>query len=147
MVCVKNAWTSSPLSVLGTRRAVPPSSPDFSTKWTGKPWSASASATVMPGHAAADHQRAAADGRALVVQRHEARRTAAAIRTRSTAFSVARPGRPEWTQEHWSRMLAISNKYGFRPASRSVSRKIGLGCAAYTRPLPRDSTDARRSSP
>ena len=29
------------------------------------------------------------------------------------------------THEHWSRMLAISNRYGFRPASRSVSWNSG----------------------
>ena len=35
---------------------------------------------------------------------------ATAMRTRSIALSVARPGWPEWTHEHWSRMLAISSR-------------------------------------
>jgi hypothetical protein len=35
---------------------------------------------------------------------------ATAMRTRSAALSVAFWGSPEWTQEHWSRMLAISTR-------------------------------------
>jgi len=50
---------------------------------------------------------------------------ATAIRTRSFAFLVAFLGICMWTQEHWSRMLAISKRYGLRPASRQVSMKSG----------------------
>ena len=47
------------------------------------------------------------------------------MRTRSLALSVAFSGSLAWTQRAWSRMLAISKRNGLRPASRSVSWKIG----------------------
>ena len=50
---------------------------------------------------------------------------ATAMRTRSLAFSVALPGAFMCTQVSWSRMLAISNRYLFRPASRMVSWNRG----------------------
>ena len=47
------------------------------------------------------------------------------ILTSSVAFCVAASGSAECTQEHWSRILASSKRYGFSPASRSVSRNSG----------------------
>ena len=60
---------------------------------------------------------------------------AADMRTRSFAFLVASIGSPWCTQAHWSRILAISNRYPFRPASLRVSMKRGswvLGVQAAT---------------
>ncbi|OPX61417.1 MAG: hypothetical protein A4E29_00832 [Methanomassiliicoccales archaeon PtaB.Bin134] len=45
---------------------------------------------------------------------------AMAILVRSLALSVAFSGSCMWIQEHWSRMLAISKRNGFRPASLMV---------------------------
>ena len=45
---------------------------------------------------------------------------AMAMRVRSLAFSVAFSGSCMWIQEHWSRMLAISKRNGFSPASLMV---------------------------
>ncbi len=50
------------------------------------------------------------------------RSTAAA--TISAAFAVARV-RSGWTQEHCSRILAISHWKGFRPARAAARRKVG----------------------
>ena len=44
-----------------------------------------------------------------------------AMRTRSLAFLVARSGLLLWTQEFWLRILAISNRYLFKPALVRVS--------------------------
>ena len=57
------------------------------------------------------------------------------MRTRSLAFCVASSGLLRCTQESWLRMLAISNRYLFRPALISVSWKSGswvLGVQAAT---------------
>ena len=77
--------------------------------------------------AAADDQPGLVDGeRAALQRRQSVRARAMAIFTSSVAFSRgATPATAECTQEHWSRMLAISNRYGFSPASRSVSRNSG----------------------
>ena len=48
-----------------------------------------------------------------------------AILTKSFDFSVAATGSCICTQLHWSRILAISNRYGFNPASRIVSWNNG----------------------
>ena len=48
IVVLRKAGTSWPSRVLSRRRAVPPSWSVFSTKCTGKPWSARARAAVMP---------------------------------------------------------------------------------------------------
>ena len=47
------------------------------------------------------------------------------MRTRSLALAVASSGCLACTQQAWSRMFAISNRNGLRPASRSVSWKMG----------------------
>ena len=51
---------------------------------------------------------------------------ATAIRTRSFDLCVAFSGSCMCTHEHWSRMLAISKRYGLSPASAIVLRKSGL---------------------
>ena len=50
---------------------------------------------------------------------------ATAMRTRSFDLSVASSASWAWTQEPWLRIFAISNKYGFNPASRMLSWKSG----------------------
>ena len=50
---------------------------------------------------------------------------ATAMRTRSLALLVASSGCPACTQEFWLRMLAISNRYLFRPTEFMVSMKMG----------------------
>ena len=57
------------------------------------------------------------------------------MRTRSLALSVALSCSFMCTQESWLRMLAISNRYLFRPASIKVSRNRGswvMGVQAAT---------------
>ena len=49
---------------------------------------------------------------------------ARAMSTRSSAFSVA-SSRLSWTQEHCSRMLAISTMYGFSPSASTQPRNVG----------------------
>ncbi len=53
------------------------------------------------------------------------RALATAMRTSCFAFLVASDFWRMCTQEHWSRMLAISNRNLFNPASRIVSRNMG----------------------
>ena len=48
-----------------------------------------------------------------------------AMRTRSMALVVAAWRSCEWTQEHWLRTLAISNRAGFSPAARMLSWNRG----------------------
>ena len=63
----------------------------------------------------------------------EARATA--MRTRSLALSVALSCSFMCTQEYWLRILAISKRYLFRPASIRVSRNRGswvMGVQAAT---------------
>ena len=110
MVSASNACTSWPSSVWWIWRAVPPSRSLFSTRCTGKPCSARANAAVMPAMPPPTTSAALLTGTILPASGTSAAARAAAIRTRSIAFSVAASGSPEWTQEHWSRMLAISSR-------------------------------------
>src|SRR5665647_2870045 len=47
------------------------------------------------------------------------------MRTRSLALAVAASHSCMWTQEHWSRMLANSNRYLLSPASSHAARNKG----------------------
>jgi hypothetical protein len=63
---------------------------------------------------------------------------ATAMRMRSFAFFVAASASCMWIHEHWSRMLAISNRYGLSPASlivfwNSGSCVLGVQLATTTR--------------
>ena len=124
MICDRYASTLPPSSVRYTRRAMPPSVFSFSTRCTGKPWSAMASDAVMPAMPPPITSAAPFTGTVSSISGMSPMVRPTVMRTRSLAFSVALSGSAECTHEHWSRIFAISSRYGLRPASRSVSRKI-----------------------
>ena len=89
--------------------------------------------------AAADDQGGVVDGHGLVFERQQTRRRGPTImRTSSKAFCVAASASPAWTQEHCSRMLAISRRYGIEArVAQGVAEDGLMACAACTRPRPR----------
>ena len=129
------SWTSFPFQVLVRSLAAPPRTDDLSTRVAGNPWSARLKAAVIP---ATPPPITRADlsiftETAGIGSNKEALFTD--IRTRSLDFSVAASLSSEWTQVHWFLMLAISNRYAFRPALRKVSWNSGswvLGVHAAT---------------
>ena len=81
------------------------------------------SAAVMPARPPPIISADAVTGSWPVASGFKWRARATAMDIRSTALSVAATGSSLWTQEHWSRMLVIANRYWFSPLSRSVSWK------------------------
>ena len=119
-----NPATSSPCQVFLTFSACPPNC-SFSTKYVLKPWSARFRAALMPAMPPPMTSPAWFNSTWMRSMGSNSATLAAAMRTRSLAFSVAFSGSDWCTQESWSRMLASSNRYRFSPASRIVSWKRG----------------------
>ena len=75
------------------------------------------------GEAASDDEGCLVDADGDLLERLDVIRVGDRHATSVFAFSVAPFWSFMWTQEHWSRMLAISKRYLLRPASRMVERK------------------------
>ena len=106
-------------------RRLPPNSLLFSTSVTAKPWSARPSAAVMPLAPPPTTRAPLVIGICAVVSGSRTRVRAADMRTRSLALAVALSLSLPCTQEHWLRILAMSNRYGLSPAARRLLSNSG----------------------
>ena len=125
MVSFRKSGTATPSSLWRKLRAYPPSSFSLSTRWTGYPWAAMSRAAVIPVIPPPMTAAALVTGISAPTRGSSRHALAMAILRRSLALLVAASCSCMWIQEHWSRMLAMLNRYLFRPPFLQASLKRG----------------------
>jgi len=116
----------------------PPSEDERSTRTTSAPPSARSRAVWMPAMPPPITRARRVTGTRIGSKGRSRDTLLTVARTSEMAFFVA-CSRSEWTHEHCSRRLVISQRYGFRPAVWQVLRKV-VSCmrgeqAATTTPV------------